>query len=273
MTSRGKGAAMMLVAMISLPWRVFASADPFGPIPSPHDSRNVSFIYDPAKIYTLLAQAGQLLHVELAADEKIVTIQMSDTVRWTASRVENPAIAPRVFFKPTQVGIATSASVVTTAGRRYELLLQSVPEGSYRYQRVSWTYPEVAAREELAKATQLEAEAQERRRMDSLEVSPPLSLDSLHWDYEIEGNATFRPEAVFDDGRFLYLRLSSTAQEWPAVFLLDGKNALVVDFVRHGSFLVIQRLASNLLLKLDEREVRIKRRDATQASSWLPWRR
>ena len=273
MTSRGKGAAMMLGALIALPSGVHATADPFGPIPSPHDSRNVSFVYDPGKIYTLLAQAGQLLHVELAADEKIVTIQMSDTVRWTASRVENPAIAPRIFFKPTQVGIATSASVVTTAGRRYELLLESVPEGSYRYPRVSWTYPEVVAREELAKAAQLEADAQERHRLESLEVSPPLSLDSLHWDYEVEGNAAFRPEAVFDDGRFLYLRLSSTAQEWPAVFLVEGKNALVVDFVRHGSFLVIQRLAANLLLKLDEREVRIRRRETTQASSWLPWRK
>ncbi|HXN15162.1 MAG TPA: TrbG/VirB9 family P-type conjugative transfer protein [Usitatibacter sp.] len=247
-------------------------ADAFGPMPSPYDSRNVTFVYDPAKIYTLLAQAGQLLHVELAPDERIVTIQMSDAVRWTMSRVENPAIAPRIFFKPIQVGIATTASVVTSAGRKYELLLQSVPEGSYRYQRVSWSYPEVSAREESVRSALVEADKQERRRLAALEISPPFSLESLNWEYEIEGTGAFRPEAVFDDGRFTYIRLSASAQDWPAVFLLDGKQALLVDFVRRGPFLVIQRLVPALLLKLDEREVRISRRDARHAALWRWWK-
>ena len=249
-----------------------AMADPFGPIPSPHDSRNVTFIYDAAKIYTLLAQAGQFVHVELGSDEKIVTIQMSDTVRWIASRVENPFVASRIFFKPTQVGIATTASVVTTGGRKYELLLQSVPDGSYRYQRVSWSYPELALREEQAKAVVLEADRQERRRLEALEISAPVSLENLNWDYDVDGKSDFRPEAVFDDGRFIYLRLPPSAQDWPAVFLLDGNKVLLVDFVRRGPFLVVQRLASGLLLKLDSREVRITRRDATRSMSWLPWK-
>ncbi len=247
-------------------------ADPFGPIPSPHDSRNVTFIYDAAKIYTLLAQAGQFVHVEFGSDEKIVTIQMSDTVRWIASRVENPFVASRIFFKPTQVGIATTASVVTTGGRKYELLLQSVPEGSYRYQRVSWSYPELALREEQAKAVVVEADRQERRRLEALEISAPVSLENLNWDYDVDGKSDFRPEAVFDDGRFIYLRLPPSAQDWPAVFLLDGDKVLLVDFVRRGPFLVVQRLASGLLLKLDSREVRITRRDATRSISWLPWK-
>ena len=245
--------------------------DPFGPIPSPHDSRNVSFIYDPAKIYTILAQAGQLVHVEFGPDEKIVTIQLSDAVRWTVSRVESAAIAPRIFFKPTQIGIATSASIVTTAGRKYELLLQSVPEGSYRYQRVSWTYPEVVARQAAEKAAQEEAKEEEHRRVDSLTVSQPLALADLHWDYAIEGNAPFRPEAVFDDGRFIYLKLPSVAQDWPAVFVLEEKRPVLVDFVRRGSFLVVQRLAPALLLKLDEREVRIERRES-KLPAWLKWK-
>ena len=265
--AKGAGGPKAAVALAAPP-----VADPFGPIPSPHDSRNVTFIYDAAKIYTLLAQAGQFVHVELAPDEKIVTIQMSDTVRWIASRVENPLVASRIFFKPTQVGIATTASVVTTGGRKYELLLQSVPEGSYRYQRVSWSYPELAIREEQAKVVALAADRREQQRLEALEISPAVSLETLNWDYVVDGKSDFRPEAVFDDGRFIYLRLPPSAQEWPAVFLVDGKNVLLVDFVRRGPFLVVQRLASGLLLKLDSREVRITRRETTPSMSWLPWK-
>jgi type IV secretion system protein TrbG len=270
-TSRARSRTLLLWAL--LPPCIAGAQDPFGPVPSPHDSRNVSFVYDPAKIYTLLAQAGQLVHVELAPGEKIVTVQMSDPVRWTASRVENAAVPPRIFFKPTQVGISTSASVVTSAGRTYELLLQSVPEGSYRYQRVSWSYPEVMAREESARAAEVEAAVQERRRLASLEVSPALSLDDLHWGYEISGSASFRPDAVFDDGRFTYLKLPAAAQDWPAVFLVEEKNAIVVDVVRKGAFLVVQRLAPALLLRLNEHEVRIERRAPKSGKSWLWWQR
>lgn len=249
-----------------------AASDPFGPIPSPHDSRNVSFVYDPGKIFTLLAQAGQFVHVELAPGEKIVTLQMSDPVRWTASRVESASVAPRIFFKPSQVGISTTASIVTNAGRIYELLLQSVPDGSYRYQRVSWTYPDVEAREEAARAAVVESGAQERRRVASLEVSPALSIEDLRWDYEVSGVAPFRPDAVFDDGHFTYLKFSSAAQEWPAVFMLEGKTAVLVDVVRKGPYLVVQRLVDGLLLKLDDREVRVVRRDGKRVFSWSMWR-
>lgn len=268
MTSRARAFALSFALVMGVPAAGLA-LDPFGPIPSPHESRNVSFVYDPAKIYTLLAQAGQLLHVELAAGEKIVTLQMSDPIRWTASRVESPTTSPRVFFKPSQVGISTSASIVTSAGRIYELLLQSVPEGSYRYQRVSWTYPDVEAREEAARAAAIEADAKERGRIASLDISTPLSLEELHWDYEVSGSAPFRPDAVFDDGRFTYLKLPATAQEWPAAFLLDGKSLVLVDSVRRGAFLVVQRLTPALLLKLDDQEVRVVRREGKRSFPWL----
>lgn len=247
-------------------------ADPFGPMPSPHDSRNVQFIYESTKIYTLFAQAGQLLHVELGADEQIVTIQMSDPVRWTVSRVENPQIAPRIFFKPVMKGeIATAVSVVTTL-RKYELILQSVPEGAYRYQQVTFRYPDVEMREEATRAARVESETTERRRLESQEVSAPLAPEQLNWNYQVDGKAAFRPDAVFDNGKFTYLTISPSVQELPAVFLLDGKRMQVVDYHRQGPYLVVQRLVDGLLLKLDDQEVRVKRRGSqSQRSSFLSW--
>lgn len=257
------------VTPVSVAAQTVPAADPFGPIPSPHDSRNVQFVYEPSKIYTLLAQAGQLLHVELGPDEQIVTIQMSDPVRWIASRVENPQIAPRIFFKPTKGDIATSVSIVTTA-RKYELLLQSVPEGSYRYQQVTFRYPDVEQREEVARAERVAVETGERRRLESQEVSAPLAPEQLNWSYEIDGKASFRPDAVFDNGRFTYLTMAPNVQELPAVFMLvDGKRMQVVDYHRQGPYLVVQRLVDGLLLKLDEQEVRVKRRSSDKRSRSL----
>jgi len=231
----------------------------------------VQFIYSDQKIYTLLAQAGQILHVEFAPDEQIVTIQMSDTVRWLATRVENPQIAPRIFFKPTTRDIATTVSIVTTR-RKYELLLQTVPEGSYRYQQVTWRYPDIERREEVAVAAKVEAQTTERHRLEAQEISAPLAPNELNWGYDIDGKAAFRPMAVFDDGKFTYLTISPGLQDLPAVFMLDGSRMQIVDYHRQGPYLVIQRLVNGLLLKLDQEEVRVhKRGDASKQKTLFGW--
>lgn len=74
---------------------------------------------------------------------------------------------------------------------------------------------------------------------------------SINWQYEFAGQARLRPQQVFDDGRFTYLKFSDQ-QAMPAVFAVDnrdGREALV-NTRRKGNFLVIQRLSPQLTLRL-----------------------
>ena len=250
------------------------AADPFGPTPSPHDSRNVSFVYDVNAIYNLFAQAGQFLQLILAPDEEIVTIQLSDRVRWQLSRVEEGDVAPRIFFKPTQTGLVTTAAIVTavkspqgaTSERVYDIRLESTPDGGKRYQRVSFTYPQVEERRRAQKRRVDEAIEREDARVRDIELTPTFSVENLNWNYQIRGDAKFRPVAVFDDGHFTYLKMP-VGEEWPAVFMGTRGEATMVKTARRGEYLVVQRLADQLLLKLDSAEIQIQRQQ--KRTSWF----
>jgi len=250
------------------------SADPFGPIPSPHDSRNVSFVYDSTTIYNLFAQAGQLMQVVLAPDEEIVTIQISDRVRWQVNRVEEGDIAPRLFIKPTQTGLVTTAAIVTavksasgiTTERIYDVRLESTPEGGKRYQRVQFSYPQVEEKKRSDRRRVEETVQREDLRLKELEIAPSISVESLNWNYTVSGKAPFRPVAVFDDGRFTYLKMPTTT-EWPAVFMGSRNDAAIVKTARRGDYIVVQRLVEKLLLKIDDAEIVIDK--ATKTASWF----
>lgn len=241
--------------------------DPLGPIPSPLDQRMVRLTYEPNSAINILALAGQHVHIKLAPDEQIVTVQTGDRIRWKVEVIEEEGLSPRLFIKPTQVNLATTMTVVTSipqfgGSRSYEFLLQSVPEGGRFYRQVTFDYPDIRDRESRIKRAAAQKSAQENDRLAAHELTPPLSVDSLNWGYEIEGKAAFRPDVVFDDGRFIHIRIPPSVQEWPAVFLLADKQMQYVQVVRKGELLVVQRLAPSLLLKLGDAEVRIHRKDA-----------
>lgn len=252
---------------------ILAPQDPFGPTPSPHDSRNVTFVYEGSTIYNLFAQAGQFLQLILAPDEEIVTIQASDRVRWQLNRVEESDVAPRIFIKPTQTGLVTTIAVVTAvkgsspgAERVYDLRLESTPEGGKRYQRVQFSYPQVEAYRRAEKQRAVDSVAREDARLKEQELTPAFSVESLNWDYSVSGNAKFKPVAVFDDGKFTWLKMPA-GEEWPAVFMGDRREAAMVKTTRRGEYLVVQRLVDQLLLKIDDAEVQIRK--GGKSSGWF----
>ncbi|MBU1665022.1 MAG: TrbG/VirB9 family P-type conjugative transfer protein, partial [Gammaproteobacteria bacterium] len=85
-------------------------------------------------------------------------------------------------------------------------------------------------------AESVSAEAQRLRSSEAPSATPgvaagmaepsPTSVDLARssFDYKIEGEAEFRPSAVFDDGRFTWFKLPKGAQVSPALFALDAKG-------------------------------------------------
>jgi type IV secretory pathway VirB9-like protein len=242
--------------------------DPFGPIPSPHESTNVVFTYDANKIYNLFTQAGQFIQIVFGQNEEIVTVQASDTARWQSKIVEDQEAAPRYFLKPIQTGLVNTISIVTMARipngapieRTYDLRVESTPEGGKRYQRVSFRYPDDVERKALRQRRIIEAEEMEVARLNKPVVADALDLQSLNTNYEIKGRGGFRPTAVLDNGTFTVFLMPSGA-EWPALFMGErNKASLVVPVKLANGAMKVDRVADAWTLRIGNDEVTVTKK-------------
>lgn len=227
------------------------------PIPMPADARLVEFPYEPNDTFVVLTRPKSVTDIVLHPDEEVVGLALGDTFQWQVKDTKG-----HIFIKPLRPNISTSVTLVTTA-RTYQFTLHSSPEDGAWYQRVGFSYPTLMVierereRERVAAAKRIEDT--EKNRLAAQVVSPRVALENLNFDYTIDGDASFRPLQVFDDGKFTWLRLPKT-QDMPAVFLVaeDGGVELINTHLR-GDYVVVQRLVDKLLLKLGKTEVKVAR--------------
>jgi type IV secretory pathway VirB9-like protein len=237
------------------------------PIPSPSDNRIVTLTYEKDSSYLIPTLVGMDTHIRLANDETLQFPQAADAVQFII-KTDNDQ-GRNIWVKPIRPDLTTTLTLVTDK-RTYYLILQSGPEGAKWYRAVSWLYPEVQAamRFEAVKAEQ--AKTEELKRSDGLKVLKNIDFGAMNWRYEIEGDAPFRPTAVFDNGQFVHLILPASLQSLPAVFLREpgGEGSLVAPSLTN-EVLIIPRLAPQIILKLDKETVTITRRDAKIKRPWF----
>lgn len=92
----------------------------------------------------------------------------------------------------------------------------------------------------------------------------PVQVDRLNFNYEVEGDAPFKPSMVFDDGRFTYFKFPRV-QDMPILFALnpttgDAEIEGIVPCKNH--YLVQALMPGGALLKLGKAEVKIINKDA-----------
>lgn len=256
--------AFLLV--VSLLQSGIASAE-LGAIPLPGDNRLVVFSYDANNTYTILARPKSVTDIALHPGENIVALAVGDTTQWVITKTTG-----HVFIKPIQADIATTATLVTDQ-RTYQLTLRASPENGKFYQRVSWNYPDILIFEREQRAIAQKRTDTERDRLASTIASPGVSLEKLNWDYKIKGEASFKPQQVFDDGKFTWIMLPKV-QEIPAVFMMSGDSSKgeLLNYNIRGQYMVIQRLVPEIMLKLGEKEIRIVNNSINESSSFrLPF--
>lgn len=226
------------------------------PIALPTDSRLVQFVYQPNNVYTVLTRPESLTDIQLSDDEELVTMAMGDTAQWVVQNMPG-----HIFVKPIFPDLSTSATLVTNK-RTYQLTLRSSPIDGKFYQQVSWHNDQLIAyraEQAAARVAMVEtARKMDEARIAATVVTPNVELEKLNFNYTVEGNGEFAPTHVFDDGRFTWLRLPDV-QEMPAVFLVNDGDTELLNFTLRDSYLVIHRLVPEILLKLGEQEVTIKR--------------
>nr|WP_315595553.1 TrbG/VirB9 family P-type conjugative transfer protein [uncultured Cupriavidus sp.] len=229
------------------------------PVALPGDSRLVVFNYSRDQIFRVLSAPLKMTTIEFPDDEQIVgEPAWGESVRWD---YETDG-ANHLYVKPQAAGLVNTLSVNTNK-RSYEFTLVSSPLGGIFYQKVRFRIPtSIAAKVKARNEARAEAGDEARpaggdeRNVDTVGVSP----DKLNFEYSISGSANFKPETAFDDGKALWLRLPSGAsQNWPVALVKDGSDFVVVNAIRRGGYLVVQRLADTVVLRSGSDEVRIER--------------
>ncbi|MGE3342303.1 MAG: TrbG/VirB9 family P-type conjugative transfer protein [Vicinamibacterales bacterium] len=232
--------------------------------PLPGDARLVQFEYEADNTFLVLARPKSVTHVEFAPDEQIQTVAGGDTKHWELSPTANRR---HLFIKPIYEQMETSMTVITDK-RSYQFVLRSTGPGAKWYQRVTWRYGQTMLMDLRAEEDRsAERASRERRERDVAAAAPAgAAIENLKFGYTIEGNAAFRPTAVFSDGKVTWIRIPEVA-ELPALFAVteDG-TAAVVNYIIRGEYMVAQQVVERGVLKLGRQEVKFTR--TSKGSGW-----
>ena len=175
---------------------------------------SVSFLFG-ASQPGIVCAVLQVCDIELQAGEQVNSIHLGDAARWNVE----PAITSygetevqHLIIKPMDVDLSTSL-IVTTNRRTYHLRLRST-RNDYM-SRVTFTYMEEAVKKwETAKATS-EQEHEKKIIPETGEY-----LGNLDFKYQIEGNSSWKPLRVYNDGKKTILEMPATMAQTEAPTLL-----------------------------------------------------
>jgi type IV secretion system protein TrbG len=223
--------------------------------------------------------------IELEAGETVLSKIAGDTQRWEIQLA--PAgpdgRTPLIVVKPHDCGLTTNLVLATTAGRIYDLTLDSpacshsgVNPSSAYIRHVRFYYPDSMVESWAAPAAAPVPPANAPSIAETITKGP--GVEALNFDYRVSRDKGFpwMPAAVFDDGAHCYIKLPAAAdhREAPVLFVLaeDGSKTLL-NYTMSGDIYITDRVfrAAVLVVGQDghERELRLRNRryDAPKAEA------
>ncbi len=269
---RWKNWVVVLLAATA-PAAAFAGAMVY---PSPASPRIVRFRYDPNETYTLFLRSGMVTDIQLPAGAPMRSLALGDTIQWVTAQSGN-----NLFVKPTRPGLKTSASIVT-GNRVYQMMLVSVGPGKTWYQQVSWNAPGIvlplvhpapavpAGGNPVGAPLPAGIVQQFSTHVAALAVredNPMTGVDpsKLHFAYRVSGNAPFRPNKIFDDGHFTWIRIPRGAWVMPALFIVrkgafpGAKRYVLTNYDTKGDWIIVQRTFTTAVLRAGGKTVTLHR--------------
>lgn len=230
---------------------VFAmfSALPVGaqvqPVTGGGDPRLQQVDYDARSVVQLRGSPGYQLMVEFSPDEQVQNVAVGDSGAWQVSVNRE---GDRLFLKPSQAGVATNMTVVTSV-RVYNFDLNSVGEPSPDMPyTVQFRYPTQKAAADNSGYIDVSAAA---RRMSH---------------YKVSGDRQVQPSSITNDGQHTYISWPKSAAI-PAVYAPDrsGHDVLVNGMMGTDDVYVVDGAPQMLTFRIDKsvaRAVRIQPRKA-----------
>ena len=207
------------------------------------------FTYSPGGIYevqtaTFHETALQLQPGELLTGKELPTA--GDTARWTIAATRTgsaPNETTVLIVKPLDADLETNMTI-TTNRRLYTVILKST-EHTYM-PLVGWLYPQDAARELVERAA---IAKKTEEQSETLTVAP----EQLNFNCTITGSqVAWRPLRAYDDGSKTYLQMSPEMQSYeaPAIFVMEGKTPILVNYRVKHSIYIVDRLFDRAQLRV-----------------------
>ena len=189
------------------------------------------FVYGQS-VPTIVVAPYRAADVELQPGEVINAMVLGDNARWMAEIVFSGSggiSTSHVVFKTLDSGIQTTV-VITTDRRVYHLVLKSDKRKHMLYS--GFLYPQEHLMIANAAKERIRTEDQKRITPEGFDIS------KLNFNYDIVGDANWKPVQVFDNGIKTYIKLPKM-QELP-MFLVktDAGEGLVNYRVKNNCFIV-----------------------------------
>lgn len=221
--------------------------------PMPMESRVVVYAYDPNNTFTVLARPGAMTTITFGEDEELTGFALGDTIRWKAEEAGR-----HIFIKPMVGGLFTTAALVTNK-RTYLLNLRSSPEDGIWYQGVAWEYPQIMMMKRIAQQKKDEEAKKEEDRKETVRLGALDDPTKLNFGYKIEGDDRVKPQQVFDDGKFTWIRIASGDKEMPIVMMDNDGKLELMNYVVKGDFIIVQQTFDKAVLRVGSRAAQITR--------------
>lgn len=216
------------------------------------------FAWDPGRVYEVWTAPLRVTALTLAPGETVTAKAAGDTVRWQIGESLSGAggsARTHVLIKPLQAGLETNL-VLTTSQRVYLLSLRSGDAEAFNA-AIAWDYgASTLATTPLSDPSPL---AETLPPVDVAAVTPQGPLDAR---YRIEARGRpprWAPTAVFNDGVRTFITLSPdvAVDEAPALFVLAGGEAQLVNYRQADGLLIVDRVFDEAELRLGDRRPRI----------------
>lgn len=244
-------------------------ANAFGVNSRPDDAsgKNQRFRFDPEASFTIIGYPGVPTDIQLSSDEHVTGFALGDTVQWVIEELPG-----HLFIKPMRADLFTAGTLVTDR-HTYQLSFKSSNIKENWMQRVSWSYPDLVILRATESSLPHGAErvpydlrtARSGNGSDTTitSASQARSIDpsKMNMDYQIKGEAPFKPLAVFDDGRSMWIKMRRN-ESLPAVFEDTEEGGKLVHFAVQEEWIVIPRIVPKLILKLGSNELHLTRKNA-----------
>ena len=205
------------------------------------------FSYSPSQLYKIYCKLNYLTDIVLKEGEQITYVGGGDTGKWMldASTVEG---TPHIYLKPIAKGAKTNI-IINTTHHTYQVLCS---EGDWYNPIIKWSYGSENIMKNIASQKALD------RTVSGVVQSP----EKLSFDYRIRGEASWKPEHVFDDGRKTYIRFSKSFKKLPVLFVKEKghKEAMLVNYHVKANTLVVERTFYEAELRMDGEKVRITKK-------------
>lgn len=221
------------------------------PAPAQEPDGSWSFTYGFSKLRIVCAPL-RLCDVALQAGEKIKSINVGDSARWLVQPSVSgtaPNQKQHLLIKPTSTEISTTLTIHTDR-RSYNLELVADP--TEYMAKVSFRYPKFEA--ELRMREQSKKEAEEQTRLARIERNralarekrslprSPWNIDDISFDYEIRGEAQWKPVRVYSNAHKTIIEFPSTiSSDWAPVLLRLDK----LGWLRYRRSIVNYRIDKN----------------------------